>query len=391
MKNVLLTKHNKEYMKYNKILLCLVFVSLLFLPVLALPPMITEVNIIEDTIPYNGIAEFELEITNNQDVAEKIYIPQPRSAWIISLNKYIIELEPHESDIITIYALPQEDVKLGKYSLFLELKAMKNKEASTFQYFHVVIDSEKLSLVESTSLFGEVQAESIIEKSLLRKTHHVILTNVGLAKSEDYYYIEISDFDSFFLKAEPVYDEQLNSPEGKTMVWGYSLEPGESFEIFYSVSYIPLIVAGVLIFAAFIILLSFYRTPFSLEKEIIIHKKKELGEEGKNSIKIKLCIKNKTNKKQMNVIVRDKVPSPLRATGEFGTVEPTSIKKLKDKTELIWKFDILEPHEERIVTYEMKSSLKVLGKVLLPRAILEQKRNANKSLVMNSKITKFEF
>jgi hypothetical protein len=268
------------------------------------------------------------------------------------------------------------------------MRALENKDASTFQYFHVEVTTEKPKVVETVTVSRETKEEVTTEESFLRKTFHVNITNVGNVEVEKYYYITVGTFDSFFLKAEPKYDEIQDNSNGKTMVWFYALNPGESLSIAYSISYVPLIVASVLVLAAIIILLSFYKSSFYLEKEIIMHKK-DRSTKKKNAIKIKLNVINKSGRKKTNVILKDTIPSPLTITGDFGTAEPTSIKKHNDKTELIWRFDVLEPHEERIVTYEMRSKLKLLGKVLLPRATLEHK-SKKRTVKIHSKMSKFE-
>ncbi len=388
MKTFLLYKQDILSMKLIKAVFCLAIFLSVFSTVLALPEIITDVNVVTDEISYNGIAEFELEITNNQDISERIYIPPPRSKWTISLDKYIIELEPHETKTITLYAMPDENVKKGKYSIYIQLKAMENKEASKYQYFHVKVTEEMPDYLKSVSVSREIKEEAVTKKSFLRETHEVNLTNVGKVPVEDFYYIEVSTLESFFIKAEPREYEEVASPEGKTFVWQYNLKPGESYIIHYSISYIPLIIAVVLIFAAAILLFSFYQSKFILEKEIILHKRNE--ERKKHTIKIKLCLKNKTAKKQTNVVIKDSVPNPLVLTGDFGTVEPTAIKRESNKTDLVWRFDVIEPYEERIVTYEMRSSLKLIGRILLPKAILEHKVPGRKTLKIYSKITKFE-
>ena len=90
-------------------------------------------------------------------------------------------------------------------------------------------------------------------------------------------------------------------------------------------------------------------------------------------------------------MIQDYIPTPLHLTkDDFGTIEPTTIKKKKTKILLTWKFDVLEPREERVISYGMKSRLKVIGKVFLPQAILAQKIGPKKQITVRSKIVKLE-
>ena len=147
-----------------------------------------------------------------------------------------------------------------------------------------------------------------------------------------------------------------------------SVPVGEEVTYKYDISYVPLAAALVLIALALIMLGFYYSTPYKLVKSVTVQKK---GKE--KFIGIQLALKNKTGKKQKNIMIEDYVPIPLVVSREFGTMSPTAIRKQKDKLALTWKFDELQPREERMLSYKMKSKLEVDGKIGIPAANVTQK------------------
>ena len=132
-------------------------------------------------------------------------------------------------------------------------------------------------------------------------------------------------------------------------------------------------VAFILLALALAMLGVYYSTPYKLVKSVTVHKK------GKDKfIGIQLALKNKTGKKQKNITLEDYVPVPLVVSREFGTMSPTAIRKQKDKLALTWKFEELQPKEERMLSYKMKSKLEVDGKIGIPAANVNQKTGKKK-------------
>jgi len=71
----------------------------------------------------------------------------------------------------------------------------------------------------------------------------------------------------------------------------------------------------------------------------------------------------------------------------FGTVVPSQIISTKSGTRLIWKFDSFAPQEERMLSYELKSEIHVIGKLQLPQAkLLQRKGKQVLSKVFSGKI-----
>lgn len=87
-------------------------------------------------------------------------------------------------------------------------------------------------------------------------------------------------------------------------------------------------------------------------------------------ILILLNIKNKARHEIKDVEIKDFVPSIARIVEKFDTLKPT-IKSVEGGTELKWKFDLLKPKEERVLTYRIKPVVEIIGTMNLPKAEMQ--------------------
>jgi hypothetical protein len=85
-----------------------------------------------------------------------------------------------------------------------------------------------------------------------------------------------------------------------------------------------------------------------------------------------------------DVIVRDFVPSMLNVVEKFETVKPM-IRRAPNGTELIWKFDLLKPFEERVIAYRVRPSTEVIGTMRLPNAHIKYLNKSQQRKVILSK------
>ena len=109
----------------------------------------------------------------------------------------------------------------------------------------------------------------------------------------------------------------------------------------------------------FYVLAWYYRQDVSITKEIESHG---------DSLKVRVTAKGASRSMLKSVVVEDYVPTPLKLGQKFSPVHPKAIKQEAGKVKLIWRLDNLYPGDERVFTYTMKSSLGVIGDVLLPAA-----------------------
>lgn len=356
----------------------LMIVSSLFISVTAVPKLLIDVIPVDDKISYDEVAEYNVELTNNQDRYEKITIPAPRNKWDITIRPYVLELQPRESKNVSIRIAPPADTKAGVYSVYFEF-VMENSSEKAYTWINTEVISDSPVVASRVSLIEELEIQERTSKSFLSKEYVVVITNKGNIAASDSWEVEIAHIESFFVDSNPLAFSSETDGE-HTLTWNYNIDPGQSQEFQYTVSYWSLFIALILLVVALIMLAFYYISKFRLRKEVVTTK------HGDDSyVKIKLAIKNKTNQLQKNVLVEDYVPVPFGLSREFGTIKPDAIKKKKDKLVLVWKFEELQPREERIVSYKMKAQLEVLGKVTIPPAYLKQ-RTAKKMIQVYSRI-----
>ncbi len=356
----------------------LIITLLLVLPLAAaLPEVIIDIVDEDNSIEYDGLATFTIEITNNQNTPDRINIDLPQTDWSIN-TKSFLDLGAHEAENITILISPPQNVKSGKYSIYLGFKNMNGTELSNYQYVHVKV---KDSAPQVTTIgHGKVDIQIEATDNFLSTNYKVTITNIGRERVEDTFTTTFSDFEKLFVQSTP----KQSDIEENTYYWVYGLDAGESTIINYSVSYLPLLIAGILFGIAIILFGGFYVTKLSVLKEIRVSKGK-----GDKIIKIRLTLKNNSYNEQRDIILQDVIPAPLKVTrDDFGSRRPSAVKRIRNKTVLIWKFNKLEPKDEIVLSYGMKSSMEVIGKVTLPPSMASQKKGKKTTRTFSKVVVK---
>lgn len=340
----------------------------------AVPELLIDVQPIENEISYDGIAKYNIELTNNRDEKMDINIPTPRNDWDITIKPYLFDLARNSKKTVEVSVAPPFDVRSGIYSIYFQFN--ENGNTLDYKYIHVEVTEDSPVIAGKIVLFEKIEAQEFWSEEFLKKEYTVTLINKDNYTTVGTWATEVSQFEQFFLTGEP--EPELEPGEEAVKVsWEYEVAAGEQVIYTYTISYIPLFAAGVLLAVALAALGVYYMSRYRVIKTIS-HKKDGF-------IGVELAIKNKTFKKQKNVTLEDSVPIPLMLSRHFGTMSPTAIKKQKDKLTLIWKFDELLPKEERMLSYRMKSKLKVEGKILIPPASVRQ-RDGKKQIEIFSKI-----
>ena len=127
-----------------------------------------------------------------------------------------------------------------------------------------------------------------------------------------------------------------------------------------------------------------YRSPITLKKEgIVIGSPKE----GISELKILVHIRNRSSELIDDLMLSDLVPalSTLVKEKQIGSLSPSKILKHQKKGTLIrWKIEVLEPFEERIITYRVKTKMAIVGGLNLPSAKVKFKSNKGTDRILKS-------
>jgi hypothetical protein len=145
-----------------------------------------------------------------------------------------------------------------------------------------------------------------------------------------------------------------------------TLDPQETLAGSMVTDYRMLVLVIILLILA-VIFYYVWRSPI-----VIMKNAEPMGQtkDGLSEVKVRLYLKNRARKPVHNLRVIDFVPhiAEIDRTTHLGSMEPVSIGKGKRGTVPRWEMDALEPYEERIISYRVKSKLTLIGGIRLPDA-----------------------
>ncbi|MBT4650958.1 hypothetical protein HOC13_00350 [Candidatus Woesearchaeota archaeon] len=287
---------------------------------------------------------------------------------MIEFNKeVVINIPPLEKKTIEFSITPNFYQQPKDYYLFFIFE--RNGET-------VKVIDKKIEIITTTPDFTTevVEEKSFLKTSLLVNTH-----NTGNVKNTQEVKVPTSFFVALLTSSEA---KSMKEDGQRYLVWTTTLGPDEYVVLKGVRNYrIPL---GVII--VILILLGVYayiRSPVSLSKQATSKKKGSSLSE----LKITLLVKNLSKKPLKNVEVIDQIPgiTNLEKGLSLGTLRPQEVKHTSRGTLVKWKLAELEPHEHRVITYEIKSSLNILGSLQLPRGkVLYGKGKKKKTAYSNS-------
>jgi len=235
----------------------------------------------------------------------------------------------------------------------------------------VTLFFEDKKIAESSvqyDILGYTDMKEVSSKKsfLFRTEERFSINNNGNKKGVAEKKFRINFFKRLFTKFSPSPNKEKGS-DGKTYyVIREELGSEESLNIVIITNYRLLILIILLIIIG-VVLYYVLRSPI-----IIIKNAEPLGKtrEGVSEIKVRIYLKNRSRKPITNLRVVDTVPSiaEMDKKTRLGSMEPVNIGKGRRGTVAKWELDVLEPYEERIITYRIKSKLRLVGGIRLQSA-----------------------
>ncbi|MCF7866176.1 hypothetical protein K9M18_01920 [Candidatus Woesearchaeota archaeon] len=216
----------------------------------------------------------------------------------------------------------------------------------------------------------------------------ISLTNNGNHERTKEIKVKAPWYQRIFLSQQPT--GEVISEEGKTYVkWNIEIKSTETKTIQLAWNYRPLAIL-ILIILLLIIAYFIFRSPIVLLKEAAVLKE---DSEGISEIKVRLFVKNRVQRKLNSITITDILPRITELITQehaMGSLKPTKVSTTSKKgTILYWDIDTLEPFEERIITYKIKSKLKVVGTMTLPKTIVKFDTGNGKERKTQSKSATF--
>ncbi len=190
----------------------------------------------------------------------------------------------------------------------------------------------------------------------------VLVENTGNIENTQKVTIPVSFWQSVFTKSDA---GKVKIDGQRYLSWEITLAPKAETTLVATQNYrYPLYVLIVLIILG--ALYFYFKAPLSLSKTATSTKKDATLSE----LKITLNLKNVTKKPMKDIEIIDLVPgiADIEKSLELGTLKPLEIKHTKKGTLVKWKLAEIEAEENRLITYKVRSKLKILGALKLPRA-----------------------
>ncbi len=226
--------------------------------------------------------------------------------------------------------------------------------------------------------YADLGENSSVEKSFLKTQETIVLTNDGNIAKDFEIIRQASFFQRLFTGTTPKAG-LLKTADGAFLFWKIALEPQQEVTIIIKKSYRGIFIIAI-IALLMIILYYRYRSPVLIKKQVT-----QVGtsEGGISELKVILHLKSRTRKMIESMHVIDKIPHIAEIGDEFtvGTIKPTKITKTTKKGTLVrWDIPTLDPYEERIITYKVKSKLSIIGGIVLPPALIKFEKKGGKEV-----------
>lgn len=263
-----------------------------------------------------------------------------------------ISLPPLEKKNIEFTIVPYPHQSPGKYFLFFVFE----KDGESVKVLSQEIEILPLDL--------EFQTEIAEEHSFLKTVKKILVKNTGNIASTKSVRIPVSFWQSLFTYSSA---ETVREDSQRYLFWELTLSPEETITLTATRNYrYPFYFFFVLLVLALIYL--YLRSPLSLTKSALSTKK----DATLSDLKITLHLKNLTKKPLKNIEVLDLIPgiADIEKSLDIGTLRPQEIKHTKKGTLVKWHLAEIEAKEDRLITYKVRSHLKILGTFKLPRAKL---------------------
>lgn len=171
--------------------------------------------------------------------------------------------------------------------------------------------------------------------------------------------------------------EVVDEKTQRYLSWSMELGPNESIVKHYALSYRPIMYL-VIVIILFTIFYFYVQPPVSIKKKATVLKSAEEG--SLSEIKVMLEIKNKAKKSLSDITIVDIIPAiaSLEKGLESGTLRPDSVKHTHQGTKVCWSLAELDEKDQRVISYNVKAKLNILGTFSLPRASVEFSKKSGK-------------
>lgn len=212
--------------------------------------------------------------------------------------------------------------------------------------------------------YADIKVQQETTERFLKDSTTMSMVNIGNKEGMKTIKVPVNFFKKIYLDSSEAFVVREEDGQ-KYAIWEIELDPSEEKIFFITVNY-----RGIAVFFGLIVLL--YVVYLLTRGEMIVTKRADkLGsEQGIKELKVTLNVRNRTKHPLEAVIIEDTIPNISEISNSFdvGTLRPSKIYKNEKKGTTLVRYNIdeLDPYEERVVTYRVKSKLSILGNFMLP-------------------------
>ena len=289
-------------------------------------------------------------------------------------KKDYIDLKPREKAIKEFNIVFDKELKPGTYNLDVEIS--KNDQV----YGRI---SKKLDVNEYFEINEKISREEgfLINKITLAKE------NTGTNVSNEELSYTVNGLQKIFSSYNINPDKIIKAENGYKLEWSFALQPDESKEIIIKTNY------TVLFFSIIAILIIGFLIYYYGGKRIFVYKLvKKVGKsgEGINHAEVVLKLRNKTGHYVKNIKLVDYIPRLITINRkDFDGVKPNKLELSKSSgiMRVIWDIKGLDDNEEKVLSYEINSRMSIVGRLILPSAVVEYKTKKGFTKVSSNRLT----
>jgi hypothetical protein len=311
--------------------------------------------------------EFKIRIAlNNQNV--------------INYSNLTVKIEGNlVNDVLYVPLGPKEDKNIDiKKKLSDDLPPQKDSVVVTVLFDDRVIVNPTRTQFEFTDYFTE---EKIPKESSFLKITKGLKVHSNNKEYKGTIKIETSTFSNLFTSTTPK-SEIVKQGDKKLLVFEVVLDENGYMEVYSLENYRPLVV--IIIVAILTVILYFmFRSPLVVTKSTV---SVGMSEGGVSGAKVVVRVKNRSKNRIDDIEATDYVPhiAHVEKDVSIGSMQPHAVLKHPKKGVMIrWKIEAIEPGDERVLSYKMKSRLAILGEFNLPSASARAKVG-RKLIISNS-------
>ncbi len=166
--------------------------------------------------------------------------------------------------------------------------------------------------------------------------------------------------------------------------WKFTIQPGATQNIKIVTDYRWIFFSIVVILLAVYIIIYVRKRELGLIKEVL-----KISEDKFSSLKVILHITNRSPRTFYTVKVMDFVPHYGHMEIEYGTFKPGKVEESGNGRRLVWEIPKIEPREERIISYILKSKVIFVSRYKLPRALLRYYGKKKRIMLVKSHRQRF--